>query len=298
MLGDPKAQNLIDVFAAQWFELQRLAQHRLDVELFPTAVPELKPAMEQETKLFVQDLLSSGSSVQTLLGADYTFVNATLADHYGINAPAADGFSRVSLEGTDRVGGVLGQASFLTHTSATDETSPVKRGAWVLTNILCSPPAPPPPNVSANLPEVDPEAGIQTTRDRLEAHRASPTCAACHSSIDPIGLGLENYGPVGQYRETQEGVVIDPSGQMPDGMTFSDAQGLITLLANDPRLGACVAKKFFTFGLGRAPIPEETQQLAALVPDNLAPMREVLSRLILSESFRSRRGESQTEVTQ
>jgi hypothetical protein len=298
MLLDPRAKALIDVFANQWFQLPSVSKHETDAQLYPKVTPDLKLAMEEETRLFFEDVLHSGGSIHSLLAADYTFVNGALAAHYEISPPSGDGFARVSVTGTHRIGGVLGHASILTHTSGANETSPVKRGAWILTKILCSPPPPPPPNVVTELPEADPAAGIKTVRDRLAAHRKNPTCGGCHNSIDPVGLGLENYDPVGAYRDHEGTEPIDAAGELPGGAKFQNGAELARLLAEDPRLRACVAEKFFTFALGRAPVDEDTSHLDNLSSNNADAVRQVLTRLTLSEPFRSRRGESETEVKQ
>jgi hypothetical protein len=247
--------------------------------------------MATETKLFFSDLLQSGAPLQSLVAADHTFVSAPLAQLYGLPAPSGAGFAKVSVTGTTRLGGLLGQASVLMQTSHADSTSPVKRGAWILTNILCSPPPPPPPGVLTNLPDVNPDAGISTTRDQLAAHRTNATCSACHSVIDPLGLGLENYDAVGAYRATQGGQPIDSSGVLPGGVPFKNGLELTALLAKDARLYSCVAQKLFTFAVGRAPTNKEAPHIQALSASNMDTIRQVLGNVVLSEPFRSRHGE-------
>jgi hypothetical protein len=290
MLLDSKAQTLVEVFASQWFELSVLATHETDAMLFPQVTPDLKLAMQTETKLFFEDVLQSGGTMRSLVAADHTFVNAALAQHYGLPAPPGTSFAKVSVTGTNRLGGLLGHASVLMQTSNADSTSPVKRGAWVLTNILCSPPPPPPPNVVTQLPAANPEAGLLTTRERLAAHRQNPTCATCHDLLDPVGLGLENYDAVGAYRTTEGGQPIDASGQLPGGATFKNGFEMAALLADDPRVHSCVAQKLFTFALGRAPAEKDAPYVQTLTSSNSDTVRQVLRGLVLSDPFRSRHG--------
>jgi hypothetical protein len=291
MLADGKAKALLDEFAAQWFDLPSLVDHEVDAKLSPTVTPALIGDMQQETKLFFQDLLNNGGAVRSLLVSDFTFLSPALATHYKLPAPAGTGFSRVNVAGTTRLGGVLGHASILTSTSAADVTRPVKRGEWVLTNILCTPPPPPPPGVNTQLPPADADAGLATTRDRLAVHRAEPMCASCHNSLDPVGLGLENYDAVGAYRATDHGKPVDPAGRLPNGLEFKNGPELAQRLADDPQMAACALEKLFTYALGRAPAPEDAWHIQTIAAKNADPVRDVLTRLILSDAFRSRRGE-------
>jgi hypothetical protein len=151
MLADPRATAMADVFAAQWLQLTVLDNHQPDPTLFPTVTPQVIQSMESETKLFFTDLLDNGGALHSLLDANYTFVDSALAQHYGLPAPTGTGFVKTSLDGTTRIGGLLGHASILTATSGLQHTSAVKRGAWVLGNILCAPPPPPPASVQQML---------------------------------------------------------------------------------------------------------------------------------------------------
>jgi hypothetical protein len=291
MLADPKAKALLDEFAAQWFDLPGLDDHEVEAKLFPTVTPALLGNMQDETKLFFQDLLSNGGAIRSLLVADYTFVNPALATHYKLPAPSGAGFSKVSVANTNRLGGILGHGSVLTDTSAADATRPVKRGEWVLTNVLCTPPPPPPPGVNTTLPPPNADAGLATTRDRLAAHRSDPICAGCHNSLDPVGLGLENYDAVGAYRTTDNGKPVDPAGKLPNGLEFKNGPELAQRLADDPQMSACVLEKLFTYALGRPPGVEDSWHVGNIAPKNADALRAVLGKLVMSETFRSRRGE-------
>ncbi|MEO7413053.1 MAG: DUF1592 domain-containing protein, partial [Opitutaceae bacterium] len=208
MLASPKAHALVENFAGQWLQIRSLETFQPDRKLFPEFDPALRAAMQRETELFFENVMREDRSVFEFLTGDYTFVNARLAKLYGLPAVAGDEFQRVSLAGTPRRG-VLTQASILTLTSNPTRTSPVKRGKWVLENLLGTPPPPPPPNV----PELDAKEGkvAGTLRQQMEQHRENPSCASCHARMDPIGFGLENFNAIGVWREKEGEVAIDAS---------------------------------------------------------------------------------------
>src|SRR5438552_13593639 len=160
--------------------------------------------MRQETELFFGSVKNEDRSVLDLLRANYTFLNERLAKHYGIPGVYGSNFRRVTLPPDGPRGGLLGQGSILTVTSYNDRTSPVRRGKWVLENILGMPPPPPPPNVPP-LKDNNPEGRILTMRERMEQHRINPACSSCHQLMDPIGLSLENFDPIGRWRNRGEG---------------------------------------------------------------------------------------------
>lgn len=250
MLRDPKSDALVENFAAQWLELRNLEDVEPDSKLFPTFNDELRAAMAEETKRFFLHVIREDRPVTDLLDSDYTFVNETLARHYGIAGVSGPEFRRVSLAGTPR-GGVLTQASVLTVTSNPTRTSPVKRGKWVLDNLLGTPPPPAP----ANVPELEDEGReLQgTLRERMVQHRENPSCAACHQRMDPLGFALENFDAVGRYRELDEGSQIDARGEFPSGESFNGARELRALLAKKRRedFVRCLSEKLLTYALGR-----------------------------------------------
>jgi hypothetical protein len=191
----------------------------------------------------------------------------------------------------------LGQASVLMQFANTVRTSAVKRGAWVLDNLLCSAAPPPPPAVAlanaANQGQFDMLLQTETQRQFLSDHRAMAQCAVCHNLLDPIGLGLENYDAVGQYRTTDNNQPIDASGQLnpsDDKTKFTDARGLAGLLASDDRLASCLAKKLFTFALARTPTSDEVSYLATLTNGNGDPVTKMIADVVTSTPFRIRRG--------
>ena len=185
--------------------------------------------MQRETELFFDSVVRENRSILDLLGADYTFLNERLANHYGIPGIYGSQFRRVALTDPNR-GGLLGQGSLLTVTSPPNRTSVVQRGKWVLENLLGEPPPPPPPDVPA-LDATTKGARKLTLREAMELHRANPGCAVCHRNMDPMGFALENYNGIGEWRTKDGGSAIDASGKLPDGTQFNGPAGLKKVLA-------------------------------------------------------------------
>ena len=249
MLSDPKSHALVENFAGQWLELRRLESVAPDRTKFPLFDDYLRMSMRQETETFFDNMLRHDGSILDLLDAKYTFINEKLATFYGIPNVKGPEFRRVSLEGTPR-GGVLTQASVLTVSSYATRTSPVLRGKWILENFLNQPIPPPPPNVPA-LDETKIGAS-GSMRHQMEEHRANPACASCHSKMDPLGFGFENFNAIGEWRTLDGKFPIDPSGKLPDGRTFQTPGELKTLLRKDQNAFAeCVTDKLLTYALGR-----------------------------------------------
>ncbi len=250
MLKDPKATALIDGFAAQWLQTRTLDGVTPDPSRFPDFDELLRRSMRAETSEFAASILLEDGRVFDFLDADYTFVDERLARHYGIPGIVGDRFRRVSLAGTGR-GGVLTHGSVLTVTSNPTRTSPVKRGKWVLDNLLGTPPPPPPEGVEALGGEG--VTGRPTTlRQRMERHRADPNCASCHARMDPFGFALEEFDAVGARRSADDGAPIDASAKLPGGETFEGPSGLRALLmARRQSFARCLAEKLLTYALGR-----------------------------------------------
>ena len=250
MLSDPRARALVDNFAGQWLMLRNLKGHIPTPGDFPNFDNELRQAFRRETELFVASIFHEDRSVVELLTADYSFLNERLARHYGVPNVYGSQFRRVTLPGEARRG-LLGQGSVLTVTSYPNRTSPVLRGKWILENILGTPPPSPPPNVPAL---DDNKAGeeARSQRERLEAHRRSPTCASCHRVMDPLGFALENFDGIGEWRAKEPGGRIDPAGQLADGSAVDGPVALRRALTRKPELFVrTVTEKLMTYGLGR-----------------------------------------------
>ncbi len=248
MLNDQKSRALVDNFAGQWLQLRNMRIATPDAKTFPGFDEPLRDSMVRETETFFEYLLRNNRSVLEFLDADYTFVNDRLARHYGLKGVRGDAFQKVSLRGTGR-SGVLTHASLLTLTSNPTRTSPVKRGKYVLENILGTPPPPPPPDV----PELKEVKLVGTLRQRMDQHRENPMCASCHDRMDPIGFGLENFDGIGAWRESEDKFPIDPAGQLASGESFSGAADFTRILAKEKRdeFARCLARKMLTYALGR-----------------------------------------------
>ncbi len=249
MLADPRADALVQNFAAQWLGLRQLAT------INPTSTDydgTLRESMKRETELLFASILHENRSVLDLLDADYTFVDERLARHYGIAHIQGSQFRRVSIADANRRG-ILGHASVLTLTSAPNRTSVVKRGQWVLENLLGTPPSPPPPGVEVKLDQPpEPGAAPTTLRQRMEQHRANPSCGACHGVIDPIGIALENFDAIGKWRDTSAGQPVDAVTALWDGTTLDGAADLRkALMSRSPQFAETVAEKLLAYGLGR-----------------------------------------------
>jgi hypothetical protein len=295
MLKDPRASALILNFVGQWLNLRRADQVKPDYTTFPTFDDDLRISLKVESQNFVNELVQQGRPISELLTAPFTYVNKRLAKHYGMAEPAGDNFQRVDLAGSHRLG-FLTQASFLAATSNPTRTSPVKRGKWVLDQLLCSPPPPPPPGVDA----AGVDMGTMSVRQRLEAHRAKEPCKSCHAVMDPIGLSFENFDGIGAYRMADQYGQIDATGSLttPEGVavTFKGADELVPILAKDPRLNNCVAQKVLTYAVGRGFSGADAETLQSVLNGMAASnqgLRGLFSSVALSETFRSRRAVAQ-----
>jgi cytochrome c551/c552 len=250
MLADPKSRALVDNFASQWLMLRNLKGHIPTPGDFPNFDNELRQAFRQETEMFVESIMREDRSLIDLIDANYTFVNERLARHYGIQNVYGSYFRKVVLKSDERRG-LLGQGSILTVTSYPNRTSPVLRGKYILENILGTPPPAPPANVP-DLKENQPGEEAKSLRARLEMHRATPTCATCHRVMDPLGLALENFDGIGQWRVKEPGGHIDPAGQLADGSRVDGPMALRKAVLKRPELFVrTVTQKLMTYGLGR-----------------------------------------------
>lgn len=253
MLRDDKAVALTESFATQWLQLRRLEEIVPDAARFPSFDEALRHDLATETKLLFHGIVSEDRPVTEFLTADYTWLNERLAAHYGIAGVKGAHFRKVRLTGAaaKQRGGLLTHGSILTVTSNPTRTSPVKRGKYVLENILGAPPPDPPPGVP-NLSDEPAAVTGATLREQMEQHREDPNCAVCHLEMDAIGFGFENYDAVGAWRESDGPFAIDPSGELPGGRKFADGAELRFILARqDEQFVRCLAEKLLTYALGR-----------------------------------------------
>jgi len=290
MLKDAKASALLDQFATQWLQLNHFDRAQPDTGTFPVFTAQLRADLLNETRLQLKDLFDRDGSFFELLTAEHSFLNERLAGHYGISGVTGTQFRKVSLVGTPRIG-ILTHGSLLTVNANPERTSIVKRGKWVLDNLLCTPPPPPPPEVLGSLPTQG--TGL-TLRQRMEVHRSNPACFSCHAQMDPIGFALENFDGIGRFRELDGGLPIDNMGEFPDGRKFSGSLELSSTLKDDDKFKVCVAEKIFSFSLGRQ--PEEFDRcsinrigLNAVAPDK--PISAVVIEMVTSDPFLKQRGE-------
>ncbi|TWT87201.1 hypothetical protein Mal64_27390 [Pseudobythopirellula maris] len=257
----------------------------------------LRRAMRRETEMHFEHVLRGGRSALELLDSDYTFLNQRLAEHYGVEGVEGNQMRRVELpEGSPR-GGVLTQGTVLAITSNPDRTSPVKRGLYVLENLLGSPPPPPPPDI----PPLEAAEGKDgetpiTLRRSLEIHRDSPLCASCHARMDPLGLALENFNALGLERESDRGEPIDTTGTLVSGESFESVTQLKEILASDRRFDfyRCLTEKVFTYALGRGVEYYDTEtvdRLVAGLEESGGDLRNMMRSLIDSAPFQRRRAE-------
>ena len=307
MLADERSSALIQSFSTQWLQIQRLESFAADTQSFPSFNAKLKSAMLRETELFFESVLRENRSVLELIDTNYTFLNETLAKHYGIadtvgnwmGQPASkpdgkpiqgDTFQRVSLQDRNR-GGLITQASVLAVTSNPTRTSPVKRGRWILEQFLGAPPPPPPPNVP-ELPSKSEDVSTASLRKRMEVHRQNPSCANCHAKMDPIGFALENYDAVGAYRTKDGAFDIDASGEFADGSKFSGPGDLKSIiLAKREDFVRCLAEKMLTYALGRGVEYYDRPTIEKIVrsmPGQEYKIQGMIQEIVLSEPFLKR----------
>jgi Protein of unknown function (DUF1592)/Protein of unknown function (DUF1588)/Protein of unknown function (DUF1585) len=250
MLADPKAKALTENFAGQWLQLRSLPSLTPNTAQFPTFNDKLRSAMQKESELFFECIVREDRSILDFIDADFTFVNERLAKHYGITGVKGENFKQVTLTNGQR-GGILTQASVLTITSNPTRTSPVKRGKWILENILGTPPPAPPPDVP-ELAEGKEVVLKGSLRQRMEQHRANAACAVCHEQMDALGFAFENFDAVGAFRSKDGKFDIDPAGELPGGQKFAGPAELKKILkAKSDLFGRCLSEKMLTYALGR-----------------------------------------------
>ncbi|AKF04796.1 DUF1592 domain-containing protein [Sandaracinus amylolyticus] len=294
MLDDARARSLVDDFAGQWLYTRLIPDHDADDGTFPDWTPELARSAQGEMERFFAAFLEEDRPVEDMLTASFGFVDDRLAAHYGVEIPEGttrdeQGFARVMLPDT-RSAGLLSRAGVLAVTSQPNRTSPVKRGVWVLEQILCSPPPPPPPGVEG-LEATEPREG-ETLRERFERHRSDPVCASCHSVMDPIGFGLERYDAIGRYRETDNDGTIDDSGLLPGFGEFTGASELGAMISSDPRFPRCVTRQMMTYALGRGVEHRSDEAWVDMLTEDMlangGTLRALILEIVTSPPFRMR----------
>jgi hypothetical protein len=293
MLRSPKSRALVENFAGQWLQLRNLSSIMIDPKLFPRYDAFMRESMQRETEMYFEYILREDRSILEFLDSDYTFLNERLARHYGIEGVQGLEMRLVKLPDRRR-GGILTHASILTVTSNPTRTSPVKRGKFILENILGTPPPPPPPDV----PELDNDKNAVLTgslRQRMEKHRENPGCAVCHVKMDALGFGLENFDAIGAWRTKDGSFEIDPSGTLPDGTTFRNPAELRqALLQQADQFRRCLAEKLLTYALGRGLEPTDNvflREIVAQTKQGGDRFSALILAIVHSDPFQLRRGQ-------
>jgi hypothetical protein len=293
MLLDPKSHALVENFGGQWLQVRKLESVKPDRKRFPEFDEYLRLSMRRETDLFFENIVREDRSILDFIDANYSYLNERLARFYNVPNVSGQEFRKVVFAADAHRGGLLGQASVLTISSYANRTSPVLRGKWVLENLVGAPPPPPPPDV----PNLDEAAtGLSSSmRQQLEQHRQNAICASCHTRMDPLGFGLENFDAIGAWRTREGQFTIDASGTLPDGRSFDGPRGLESILRAQPDVFAeCLTRKLLIYALGRGLEPDDDAAVKQIVK-NAGTDDYRFSSLILgivkSEPFQKRRSE-------
>ena len=290
MLAAPQAENLVTDFALRWLDLQEVNKFEWDKQIFPEFNAELREDMATEIDLFLRSIILEDKNVEQLLTADYTFLNETLAKHYGITTVHGAQFRRVHLDDENRYG-LLGKGAVLLHTSYGNRTSIVVRGAWVLGKLNGTPPAPPPPNVVTDL-STPPGAKPKTMRAMLEQHRSIPMCNMCHGVIEPHGIPLEHFTVTGQWRDVdwEAEAPIDSKVTMPDGKEIESPADLRRVLLRRPgQFVQAMTVQLMMYALGREVSPYDMPQVRAIVREaakNDYRFSSLVLGIVSSDAFR------------
>jgi hypothetical protein len=286
MLRSPKAAAFYDGFVGQWLRTRELlTTAQPDPGKFPEFSPELRDALIQEPVQTFAALVRENRSLLRLLDADDAYLNEALAKHYGVGGVTGSELRRVPLSDGGRRGGLLGMGAVHVLTSYPQRTSPVLRGKWILSELLGTPPPPPPPVVATLSASDAPEAGL-TFRRRLEKHREKPECAGCHSRMDPLGFGLENFDVLGRWREKIGSEPVDATGTLPGGTRFSGPKELKNqLLVRKEDFIRHTSEKLLSYALGRGLEPADLPAVRKMV-QNLA-QNDYRATLLVQEIVRS-----------
>jgi hypothetical protein len=303
MLADPRAKALAENFAYQWLKLGKLNELDPDIHIFPYAsgAGDLRPDFKQELVRFIDSVFREDQNVLHLLDANYSYLNERLALHYGINDVKGDRFRRVELKDPNRWG-LLGKGGILMATAYPNRTSPVLRGAWILETLMGTPPPVPPADVP-QLAENTAGKPATTVRERLEQHRANPTCNACHSFMDPLGFALDNFDAVGHWRDIDRytGTTVDASGIMPNGSLVNGPQQLRAALLARPQLFArSLTEKLLIYATGRGLTAEDKPLVRNIVRQAAKDdyrFSAIVLNIINSDLFRMNRAEEPGDVS-
>ncbi|MBZ4420540.1 DUF1592 domain-containing protein [Myxococcus sp. RHST-1-4] len=296
MLADPKARGLVENFGGQWLYTRAMDSAEPDKTLYGAFNEDLRSAMRQETQLVFREFITGDYKLRDLVDAPFTYVNDALARHYGLPPPGSGTPVRVDLSRHPERQGLFGHGSLLTVTSNPDRTSPVQRGVWVLEQLLCLPPPPPPPDVENLPPPMRPD---MTMKERMAIHRSNPACQGCHRMMDPLGLALENYDPIGRWRMREvSGAPVDAKGDLPDGTILDGVGDMRRFVKSDPKLPACLTEHLLTYALGRGMSEADAcavREIAATAEASGGRFTDYILSIVLSDHFTQRRGETEAQ---
>jgi hypothetical protein len=297
MLQSDKAQALVVNFGGQWLNLRNLEDVTPDPTRFGHFSDALRRDMRRETELFFATVMREDRSILEFLTGDFTMVNGRLAGHYGMNGISGEEFQKVALTDGKRIG-LLTHASILTLTSNPTRTSPVKRGKWIMENILGTPPPDPPPNVPM-LEEAQKASPNLSLREQMVLHRKNPVCASCHRKMDPLGFGFENFDAVGRWRNKDGEFPVDASGELPGGERFSGPADLVRILAKrKTQFTETLVSRMLVYALGRGLKPYDQSaidEIVGRVEKNDYRFSSVITGIVMSRPFRMRRGDGGAE---
>jgi hypothetical protein len=281
LLTLPRARERLGLFFTEWMQLRNVDRMQKDPTLFPNYSLALGPLLKQQVQLFAQSIiLDNAGTAADLLTAPYTFMSPELAPLYGVPAPATAGFTRVDLDPTRRAG-LLTHVGIMSSLAKANQTDPVHRGKFVRERLLCQTVPPPPVNANITPPAVRADA---TTRERFAQHRTDPSCNACHTLMDPIGLGFEHYDALGQWRDSENGLPIDSTGEINGSDVagaFDGAPALAQKLAQSAQVEDCLVQTWFRFAHGRA-VAESDKDNLAILSANFAAHQFKISELMIA----------------
>lgn len=296
MLNSPRSAQFVESFGGQWLNVDQFGSVE-PANQYQDYDAELEEASKQEVLAFFAEILKSDLPITSFLNSDFLVINERLARHYGINGVEGNEFRKVAITPEQHRGGIFGMAGLLTLLADGTRTLPVRRAAWIMENVFNDPPPPPPPNAGEIQPNTAGE--MLTVRERLARHRDEPTCASCHTRLDPFGLALENYDAIGAWRTHANGEnfrrnapELDVSGELPSGRKFDNLEGFKTaLLAEQDKFARAFSEKLLTYALGR-PVGyvdrQTVDQLTASLTNNDYRIRSLLQAIVASEAFRTK----------
>ncbi|MFT4558466.1 MAG: hypothetical protein ACI92S_003847, partial [Planctomycetaceae bacterium] len=298
MLADSKIDRFIDDFPRQWLQLHRLGMFPPDGKLYPDYDVWLEASMHKEVVQYFREVFVNNLSIDAFISSDWTMANPRLCEFYGLPSPTTSGFQRVSLRPDDHRGGLLTTGAILGLTSDGTRHRPVHRGVWVSEAIFGKTPPPPPANVDPIEPN-PPDSPKATIRQKIEAHAKNANCAACHRNIDPLGLAFDQFDAIGQWR-THERVEkgtgndppVDPSGKLPDGRTFADAEQFKQLLLDDrDQFIRAFVEHLCTYGLRRVLTVDDREDIQVIVKEakhKNHQLKDIIRAVALSDLIKKR----------